>query len=547
MSTLRLLLWLRVKLFLRATTTSGMIGAVLLNLLLLLAFSPVWLGGAVGAWAGVRRYGAPVIPIAYGLAQFSWIGLGILSGALGRTFDLGKLLRYPVRPRTVFAINVFASLVSPVPLMAIPTLVGVMLGAFQRAGAGAAIGAAVGGVMVLLVTATLLQVLLALLDEVLRHERVRFVATACMTLFFVGIQFLVRMSMRELLERVAPRLLHHEITVPQALDLGARMFSGVPTVGAPAAIARGALSGSPGLVALGAAGCALLLAAGILPGAALMRFTVRGGSSVGGGRTRERDRGATGSFAAGTGPLPRGVGLLLAREVRMTMRHPQRLMSVIMAPLVGLVFLITARGNSSVGAGLALGLLASSIGTGTLLLFGYDGPGVRSFFLLPCAPRDVLLAKHLELLGRFALQLVLTFGVLALVTRRAWTVFDLCVLLLALAVVFAMLAAGSAVAIRHPAPVRQRGLAGRSSNNWANTGLSIGMFAAGGALFGILWLARRAVPAAWRDPVGLALGLVELAAGVGIWWRSLDLNALLLTASRERIVTAIARTTEDAN
>ena len=546
MNTLRLLLWLRMKLFLRATSKAGMAGAILLNLLLLVAFSPVWLGGALGAWAGVKQYGASVIPIAFGITQFAWIGLGILSGALGRTFDLGKLLRYPVRPRTVFAINVFASLLSPVPLMALPTLVGVVVGAFQHSGVAAAAGAALGGLMVLLVTATLLQVLLALLDEVLRHERVRFIATAFMTLFFVGIQFLVRLSLRQMLEKVAPRLLHHEITVPQAIDLGARLFAGVPTVGAPAAIAQGALTAAPAQVALGIAGCLALLAAGVLPGAALMRFTVRGGSSVGGGAATARDRAATGSFAVGTGLLPRGLGLLLAREVRMTLRHPQRLMSVIMAPLVGLVFLINARGNSSIGAGLALGLLASSIGTGTLLLFGYDGTGVRSFFLLPCNPRDVLLAKHLELLGRLLVQMVLTFGVLALVTHRAWSVFDLCVLLLVLAVVFGMLAAGSAVAIRYPAPVRQRGLAGRSSNNWANTGMSFGMFAAGGAMYGLLWLLRKVVPEAWRDPAGMMLGLSALVVGLAVWWRSLDLNARLLTESRERIVTAIARVTEDS-
>ena len=157
----------------------------------------------------------------------------------------------------------------------------------------------------------------------------------------------------------------------------------------------------------------------------------------------------------------------------------------------------------------------------------------------------MLLAKHLELMTRFALQLVLTFGVLALVAHRAWSLFDLSVLLMALAVVFAMLALGSAVAIRHPAPVRQRGLGARSSNNWANTGMSIGMFVAGGALFGLLWLVRRAAGAAWRDPIGLGLGVAEVAIGVAIWWRSLDLNALLLTASRERIVGAIARLGDD--
>ena len=46
MTTLRLLVWLRWKLFLRSTSTANRIAGAAFTLLILLAFSPAWLGGA---------------------------------------------------------------------------------------------------------------------------------------------------------------------------------------------------------------------------------------------------------------------------------------------------------------------------------------------------------------------------------------------------------------------------------------------------------------------------------------------------------------------
>ncbi len=297
---------------------------------------------------------------------------------------------------------------------------------------------------------------------------------------------------------------------------------------------------------MGLAGSLALLVLGVWPGAALMRRTVRGGESAGGGRAKVDRREPRGSFALGAPLLGPGVGLLAARELRMTLRHPQRLMSVVMAPLVGIVFLVTSAGNAKIGAGAALALLASSVGTSCLLLFGYDGAGVRSFFLLPCAPRDVLLAKHLELLARFAVQVVLAFVALVLVTHHGWTTFDVAVLLDAIAIVFLTLAAGSAVAIRHPSPARQRGLAMRGSSGWPSMAVSIGMFVAGGVLVGIQLLARRVLPAAAHDPFALAVAAGAVALGAAVWWRSLELNARLMVECREKIVDVIGRIAHDA-
>ena len=57
MTTLRLLLWLRWKLFLRSGTSGSRIGGAALTLLMLVAFAPAWLGGALAAYWGVVRAG----------------------------------------------------------------------------------------------------------------------------------------------------------------------------------------------------------------------------------------------------------------------------------------------------------------------------------------------------------------------------------------------------------------------------------------------------------------------------------------------------------
>ncbi len=546
MKTLRLLLWLRWKLFLRSTSTGNRIAGAAFTLLLLLAFSPVWFGGAMAAYAGVRHAGAAVIPIAFGVCQLAWLSMGILSGALGRSFDLDKFLRYPVRPRSVFAINVLASLLGPVPLMTLPTLVAVTIAAGQSAGFGAALGVGAAGACLLLVTAALLQVLLALLDEVLRRESARFAATVFMAVFFVGLQFGTRIATRYVAEHAVLRFAHHEITGQQAIALAGTFLGRIPTVAAPALAATGALAGAPLSALLGLLACAALLAASVLPGAALMRHTVRGGSD-GGGSTRarsSRDRGA-GSFAFGGGVLPRGAGVVLRYELLLTLRHPQRLMSLLVAPLVGVVFFFNGHGRANVGAAFVLVMLASSVSSASLLLFAYDGPGVRSFFLLPVAPRDVLLAKNLEQLIRLLAQFLLAFIALSFLTTGIWSPLLFTALLADVAIILCALAGGTAVSMRHPVRARRRGLTGRGGSSWEGAAISFGVFAAAAAVGALVWGVRRLAGPGWEDVAGLVVASVTLGVGAAIWWRSLDINAGVLVDCREKMIEALARTSED--
>jgi ABC-2 type transport system permease protein len=541
--TFQLLVWLRWKLFLRSTTTGNRVLGAVFTVLLLVAFSPAWLGGAVAAWLGVHRTGVTVLPLVYGIAQLAWLSLGLLSGALGRSFDLDKFLRYPVRPRAVFGINVLASLLGPVPIMTIPSLVAVAIAAGQVAGPLAAIGASLAGAFVLLLTAALLQILLALLDEVLRRESTRFVASIAMTVVFVGLQFAARFAGRWVGEHAILKLANHEISGAQAVALAGAFLARLPTVGAPALLAGGAIEHSAGLAVLGLAACAGLLVLAVLPGAALMRHTVRGGEGASGG-PRRHGRVGRGGFGFGGG-LPHGLGLLLRYEVLTTLRHPQRLMSVLVAPLVGVVFFMTGQDRMHMSGAFVLVMLGTSVSNASLLTFSYDGPGVRSFYLMPVAGRELLLAKNLEQLLRLAVQFVLAFGALSFLSRSVWSPLLLTVLIADLAVVFGALAAGTAVSLRHPVRARRRGLTGRGGASWESTAVSLGVLVVGAALGAVVWGARRLAGPAWADPAGLVVSSFALAAGAAIWWRSLDLNARLFLECREGVIDAIARAEAD--
>ena len=113
---LRTLLWLRWTLAWRATNTRNRVATIALTLVMFIAFSPLIIGGALAAHAGVRQYGAPVVVLAFGVCQIVWIWMGLLSGAMGRMFDLDQLIRYPVRTRTVYLVNLFATLTEPLAI-----------------------------------------------------------------------------------------------------------------------------------------------------------------------------------------------------------------------------------------------------------------------------------------------------------------------------------------------------------------------------------------------------------------------------------------------
>jgi len=537
--TLRLLLWLRWTTFLRATPVANRLGALALNALLALLFAPFWLGGAALAFGGVLRLGAPAVIVAFGACQFAWIYVGLLIGAMGRSFDLDRLIRYPLRPASVYAANILASCLEPVALMTLPVVLATAAGAFARGGLLPGAATLAAGLLVTLVTAAVLQLLLALLDELFRREWVRYLAVAVFSLSFVAFQFLASGVVRRLVERIAQR----PLAPAEMAELLAEKVALVPTVGWPAAIATGALDGAPLRVLAGLAGTALLGALLLAPGVSLMRHTARAGEGAGGGGRVQRPS-ARGSVALLPGLLPRGVALLAARELRYSLASPQRVIALLLTPLVVLLMLFTRDAGAVTTPAFVLLLLSSGLTTAAVTQFSYDGPGVRSFFLLPCRPRDVLLAKNLEVFARVAVQLALVFAPLTVLRRAQWTAFGTVLLVGAAAVVFAAVALGTWVSIRWPVRARRRGMGTRGDGSWGGFAMFGGTFGFGALVFGAVWAARQVAGPAHATAAGLAAAAAFLAAGAGAWWVSLDRNASALLAHRERLLEVIARVEE---
>ncbi len=538
MKTLRLLLWLRWKLFLNSGSATQRWVSVAIAAGLFLAFSPLWAGGAVLAWFGVQKFGAPAITVTFGLCQILWLWMGVVSGALGRTFELDKFLRYPVPPRSVFVINVVASLLEPVCLMTAPALVAVAIAAADVNGAAAGVVTAFAGLMLSLLSATVLQVVLALLDEVLRRESTRYAAGIVLPLMFLGLQLFARVTGTE----TSRWMQANGIDPAHALETAARGLALLPTIGGPAALATGALAGEPLRAAGGFAVCAVLLVLGVLPAAALMRRVVRSGESAGGGTRTARTGPTAASFALFSPPLRPALGALLARELRYSIAHPQRVASLISLPLMVIILRFTSSGQPTGRPEFIVTMLLLTVGMSSMMVFSYDGPGVRSLFLLPVSARDVVLSKNLEFLARIAVELALLLVVMAFVMPGAWRAEYVPGTVAGLGVLLVSLTIGTSLGIRFPVRARKRGSGMRGGPGVFQT---LGMFAltalTAGRAVGAVWAAGKLTPEPWTALARWIAAVLCAGAGAAIWWRSLDIHATLVHECRERIVAEAGR------
>jgi hypothetical protein len=98
LNTFRLLVWLRWRIAMNSTSRKGRWAVAGITALLALAFSPLYVGAAVGAWMYASKVGAPALTVVFGLCQLAIVWTSLLAGALGRSFELDKLKRYPLRP-----------------------------------------------------------------------------------------------------------------------------------------------------------------------------------------------------------------------------------------------------------------------------------------------------------------------------------------------------------------------------------------------------------------------------------------------------------------
>ena len=540
MKTLRLLVWLRWRIGLNTTTTRGRWAFAGITVLMALAMSPVYVGGAIGSFALGAKLGAQALPIVFGLCQVSVAWVSLLVGAMGRTYELDKLKRYPLEPRDVFAINTLASLGEPIMLMTVPSLVTVSLGIARHSGALAGWAAAGGGLLLLLVTASLLQLVLALIDDLLRREWMRYVAAFFFTMTLIAFQLMVRRSSSNLAEQARKA----GYTPERLLDEVRLAFEKLPTVAAPASAAGAHPAGWLHAPLAGLAACLVLVVAPLALGARVMTTAaLRPGI---GGRVRSRASGAgRGSLGPKLPGLTRPQSLLVARELLYMTRTPALLyqLAVVSLTAVALVVVAPSR-NAALGAFMPLFVLVGSLAGRNLMLWGYDGPGIRTLFLLPVSTRELVLTKKLGWVASALHEAVLVLGTLAAFRARnvlphlpvmatAW---------LAMALSSGVL--GTWVSARFPMRPPERGLGRRSPGGAAGLGALLGVFAIAGALAFAVYVVRSLTPDAYDEAASLAVTSLAACAAAVVWWIGLDRNADVVEQSRERMIDVLAKASD---
>ena len=536
MRTLRLLFWLRTRIALNTTTTRGRWAGVAITAVLALAMAPIYLGGAVGALALSVKLGPPALIVVFGLCQFLILWVSLLTGAMGRLFELDKLKHYPLRSRDVFAINTLASLGEPIVVMTLPALVAAAYGVARHSGAAAGLAAMAAGIVLLLVTASILQLLLAVLDDLLRREWMRYVAAFCFTFTIIGLQ----LGMRRTSAKIAAEANRAGFTPEKLLGIATHAFERVPTVAAPASLAGAHPAGLSSPLA-GLAASLVLLAVPLMLGASVMARAVLRAPAAGTLAPRRAER-AGGSLAPRLPVFTHTQSLLIAREFLYMLRTPAMLYQLAVVPLTAaaLIFLAPARDNVA-GAFMPMFVLIGTLAGRNLMLWGFDGPGIRTLFLLPVSARELVLTKNVGWLTTALFEGLIIFGVM--LAFRASRVLPHLALVMTgwLALTLAAGVMGTWVSIRHPIRPPERGLARRSPGGAVGLTAVLGMFAATGALTLGVVAVRALTPEPFKEAASVTLTTLCALAAAALWWIGVERNADELERGRERMIDVLAK------
>ncbi len=189
MSLLRLLLWLRLRLWWRSLTSTGRWVAIVAPLGLLLLFWPVWFAGSMGAWWAVRELRGSAFALVLGLVQSAWVSAAVLAASAGQALTPRELLRYPVRPSHLFAFNAAAAVLEPATIVLVVPVAALVVAAFAQHGALAGGFALLGAALSMALTVTALQLLVAVLERLLRTEWMRMLSRLLLALVFLGVSW----------------------------------------------------------------------------------------------------------------------------------------------------------------------------------------------------------------------------------------------------------------------------------------------------------------------------------------------------------------------
>ncbi|MDE3153584.1 MAG: hypothetical protein KGN76_00675 [Acidobacteriota bacterium] len=503
------------------------------------------LGGATGlgvaAWHVVHTGEPGLLALLVWIVFAFWQLFPLVANTFMEQLDAPQLLRFPLDFRAYALIRVAYGLLGPLPVVGGLWLSGMTLGITV-----AQPGLLPWTALVLLVFAAfnilLTRTIFSWAERWLAQRRTREIMTVVLFLCLIGFQFSGPLISR-LSGGRAVRLR------PVAVEI-ASVQRFLPPGMAAEAVALAARGRPAGALAYAAGLGVCIVAVGWLLGVRL-RAEYRGENLS---EASARPAAGTVRTAAREGwptlGLPGPVAAVLEKELRSFMRSPP-LVFILLMPLVVLALLLLGTGGPShgdvpafmthapdlalpIGAAYALALLTNF----SYNALGAEGSGVQLYFVMPAAFRRVALGKNLAHTAIIALQVLLVWGVLTVISRApsaaitAVTFAGLC---------FALpleLAAGNLLSLMFPKKVDYSTF-GRQRNSRVAVLASlvvhslvfglIGLTIAGALAWANLWAS---VPAL-LVLAGLALGAWALVAG------RLDRLAL---ARRETLIEELSRT-----
>lgn len=532
MSLLRLLLWLRLKLWWRSLTSTGRWVAVAAPFGLLLLFWPVWFGGSMGAWWAVRELQGGAFALVLGLVQSAWVSAAVLAASAGQALAPRELLRYPVRPAHLFAFNAAAAVLEPATIVLLVPVAALVVAAFAQHGALAGGCALLGATLSMALTVTALQLLVAVLERLLRTEWMRMLSRLLLALVFLGVSW----SYSALVEtEITPALAHRVATAPAMLR-ASEWLARWPTIGAPAAVAAAPLGGGWRAAAFGLLASLAMIATLVLVGSRVIARGAVAPPAAEGGHSR-----TTGAIHAFAALMPARLANLVRFDLLVQARSPRGLLWVVLTPLLISAFYVVHPATSGKAPLFAAVMSTTTLAQVSLMLFAHYGPGIRTLHLLPVRARDVVLARNVTFLLE-ALLLILVLGALFAALRSGFTPSELPSWGFAtVAMLAVLLATGNDFSIRWPVRVTE-GWGSRRNVSWQATWSSLAVTLAAAALLGgTAFLARWFVPGGGGDALAALLLAIEAAFAVFAWWRSLDRAGEAFVSRREKMIEALAK------
>ena len=420
--------WLRWRIFvntLRGKGGAGELVAKVLSypLLALIVLGPASLSG-VGSWYFVNEGKVRLLAIVYWIIFGLWQLIGMNTSSTGPSFDLGTLIRFPLRYRDYFLIRLSFGLLEP------PTVAGI------ACLAASALGIAIADVSLLPWAALLLAIYAACnvffsrmiyswLERWLAQRRTRELVTGLFIALSIGMQFLgqyaERLSHTSRYETHSPWLLkamHLVVSANWLLPPGLTAASIDHFHSGATLIAAAAFGGLLAYTAVFVVVLHLRLHAQYR-GEDLSEAPAQTAPKTAVAKTRAAHDAAGETGGGLLAFLPATVAACLIKEVRYLLRSGPKLYVLIMPVFIVFLFAVRTSGMdySGMGGHRLKGMIFAYGCAYMQLIFvaliynslGSDGAGVQFYFMAPLRMRDVMLAKNLMVFAIFVIEAVLIY------------------------------------------------------------------------------------------------------------------------------------------